>query len=188
MARRPIHTKPERPVLTIEQKRQAIAQLQRRVGELEAFDPQTIVDRFSDPTVTGLQAAIDRTLVTIFGHGTYEHNHYSAAARLDNGPITLTGPDWLDARGAGRRNDRFDAIRHITEGKLTHSPCCARPFVAWRKKLSFLRPDLPSWRQLPILRLGGSCLRTSTIFDTGTADTSQLPTQFSAALRPFPTK
>jgi|ERR1700728_2499147 hypothetical protein len=42
MARRPSQSRPERPFHTIEQKRQGIAQLERRIAELEAFDPQTV--------------------------------------------------------------------------------------------------------------------------------------------------
>ncbi len=39
--------RPERPSLTAEQKRRGIARLQKRIEELEAFDPRTVQKRFS---------------------------------------------------------------------------------------------------------------------------------------------
>jgi hypothetical protein len=47
MVRRPTPPpKPERPNLTVEQKRRRIERLQKCIQELEAFDPQTVQKRF----------------------------------------------------------------------------------------------------------------------------------------------
>ncbi|MGH6835436.1 MAG: TIR domain-containing protein [Methylocella sp.] len=92
MARRPTPSQPQRPVLTVEQKRHGIARLEKRIKELEAFDPQILQRLFASPEVTALQTAIDETLAAVFGHGTVEYNRYEAAARLDKGPFLPAGP------------------------------------------------------------------------------------------------
>lgn len=84
MARRTTSMQPERPDHSVEEKRQDIIRLQRRIKELEDFDPSAVTSRFSDPAVTGLQTAIASTLASVFGQGTVEYNRYSSAARLDH--------------------------------------------------------------------------------------------------------
>jgi hypothetical protein len=71
-------SKPERPDLTVEQKRHCIDRLNKRIEDLQAFDPQTVQKRFP-PKVTALQNAIDEALSAAFGHGTLEYGRYSSA-------------------------------------------------------------------------------------------------------------
>ena len=60
MSRRPPQpSRPERPIHSIEEKRQDIAQLQRRIADLEEFDPNTVTKRFADPHVTRIQTSIE---------------------------------------------------------------------------------------------------------------------------------
>ncbi len=108
MARRSTPTKPERPLHTVEEKRRDIERLQRRINQLEAFDPQTVTKRFSDPSVTAIEKAIDETLSAVFGHGTVEYDRYSEATALDHGPVNVT-PVW--------RDETIDARRYVAEGK-----------------------------------------------------------------------
>jgi len=118
--RRPPPSTPERPFHTVEQKRQDIVRLQRRIDELDAFDPQTVTKRFSDPKVTEIQTAIDETLAAVFGHGTVEYGRYSDAKELDHGPVIMNmTPDWMGARGGGGGypDEAGEARRYVVEGK-----------------------------------------------------------------------
>ena len=110
MARRPTPAIPERPLHTVDQKRQGIERLQRRIRELEAFDPQSVTKRFSDPKVTQIQTAIDEMLVAVFGHGTVEYSRYKWAADLDQGPVSYT------AIGIPR-DEVSETRRYVAEGK-----------------------------------------------------------------------
>jgi hypothetical protein len=90
MGRRPTQPpRPERPVLTIEQKRRGIVRLQKRIEELKAFDPQTVQRRFTDPTVKTLSTSIDEEISPIFWNDTIEYSRYKGAINLDHGPIII---------------------------------------------------------------------------------------------------
>ena len=117
MSRRPPQpSRPERPIHSIEEKRQDIAQLQRQIADLEEFDPNTVTKRFADPHVTRIQTSIERTFSSVFGHRTVEYNRYSGATRLDNGPVILGG---VSTFGGGRQHDdRREAIQYVGEGKV----------------------------------------------------------------------
>ncbi len=116
MARRSTPPKPERPALTVEQKRRGIARLQQRIKELEAFDPQSVQRRFTDPNVTALETAIAGTLSAIFGHGTVEYDRYEMATRLDHGPVSMVA-DLDFGGGSSRRDDSHEARQYVAEGK-----------------------------------------------------------------------
>ena len=120
MARRSTPPKPERPLHTVAEKRLDIERLQRRIRELEAFDPQTVTKRFSDPSVTAIETAIHGTLSAVFGHGTVEYNRYSDAKSLDHGPVVMNmTPDWIAARGGGGgyRDEAGEARQYVAQGK-----------------------------------------------------------------------
>jgi predicted nucleotide-binding protein len=73
---------PERPprhILTIEQTRNRIEQLQDCIRRLEVFDPQSVQKR----EVMALQAAIDSALAAAFGPGSPSYNRYKHAATLE---------------------------------------------------------------------------------------------------------
>jgi hypothetical protein len=80
---------PQRPVLTLDQKLKVIGRLQKRIMELEDFDPSSVLKRFGSPEVAALEAAISETLAAAFGQGTAEYRRYSRAADLDQGPISV---------------------------------------------------------------------------------------------------
>ena len=113
MARRPTPPpEPERPILTVEQKRRRIEQLQKCIQELEAFDPQTVQKRYP-PEVTALGTDIDVALSKAFGHGTVEYRRYSSAARLDHGPHFVS----TTFRGGGQDDGAHQARQYLAEGK-----------------------------------------------------------------------
>jgi hypothetical protein len=84
--RRSAPPKPERPALSVEQKRRRIEQLRKCIQDLEAFDPQKVQKRYRVPEVMAIEADIDAALSAAFGHQTEAYNRYSDAATLDHGP------------------------------------------------------------------------------------------------------
>jgi len=111
--RRPTPPQPQAANLTIDQMKLGITRLQRRISDLEAFDPQSVPKRFP-PEVTALETSIEETLAAVFGHGTLEFNRYIPAARLDRGPPTVI----LSDRFRVNRADPLQlAHRYLTEGK-----------------------------------------------------------------------
>lgn len=68
--------------------RGAIPRLEKRIAELQAFDPQTVNDR-SDARIGALEQAIDETLVAIFGADTVDYNPYRGAKRLDRAVLRV---------------------------------------------------------------------------------------------------
>ncbi len=103
---------PERPILSIDQKRRGIARLRQRITELEAFDPQTVQKRFTDPRLQELETAIEETLSTIFGHNTVEYRRYRRATSLDHGSVRMMPS--FDGR---HYDDSHEARQYVTEGK-----------------------------------------------------------------------
>jgi len=89
MARRP--PDPPRDVqLTAHQIRAAISRFERRIKEVEAFEPEKVTDR-RDPQIDALQAAVGEALTEAFGEDTPMRQRYSAAATLDTAGINMNG-------------------------------------------------------------------------------------------------
>jgi predicted nucleotide-binding protein len=114
MARRgAAQPEPPRANLTVDQMRRGIDRINKRIAELEAFDPQTVQKRWS-PEAKALEAAIKEALAVAFGHNTVEYKRYEDAARLDTGSIVARhntygrGPDHQDAH---------EARQYLTAGK-----------------------------------------------------------------------
>jgi predicted nucleotide-binding protein len=95
--------------------RAGIRRLNKRIEELEQFDPTKLTKRWA-PEVTALQTAIDETLGAVFGNGTVEYNRYNRAASLDHGGISMV----LDGGWGGGRgplDDGHEARQYVAEGK-----------------------------------------------------------------------
>jgi hypothetical protein len=117
MARRPTQQKPERPNLTVDQKRRCIERLRRCLADLEAFDPAKVQKRYGVPEVLALEATIDEALSAAFGHRTPGYQRYSRAATLDHGPhIARLGPDF-GGRADYDALDAHEARQYFAEGK-----------------------------------------------------------------------
>ncbi|CDZ66327.1 Nucleotide-binding protein containing TIR-like domain [Neorhizobium galegae bv. orientalis] len=68
--------------LTPQQMKTAITRIQKRVADLELFDPNSVTTSFSPP-VKALETAIESTLSAVFGSETIEYNRYKSAASVD---------------------------------------------------------------------------------------------------------
>jgi predicted nucleotide-binding protein len=111
--RRTVPPQPQPANLTIEQMKLGITRLERRIADLEKFDPSMIQKRWG-PEVEALATAIEETLASVFGHNTIEYNRYRDAANLDDGPSTVQlGPNF---RGRGAYDDRHEAQQSVAEG------------------------------------------------------------------------
>jgi predicted nucleotide-binding protein len=120
MVRRPTPPpKPERPILTVEQKRRRIERLQKCIQDLQAFDPQQVQKRYGVPEVLALEAAIDEVLSAAFGHRTPAYERYSRAAKLDHGPhFARMDPTW-GASGSINYDaqEAHEARQYFADGK-----------------------------------------------------------------------
>jgi len=101
---------PQRAILTVEQIRRGIARIQKRIGELEAFDPQSVQKRWA-PEVRALETAIEEALSVAFGNNTIEYKRYEAAASLDNGAVIMR------MGGPRPEQDRQEARQYLSDGK-----------------------------------------------------------------------
>lgn len=90
MARKSTHPPPQRLVKTPEQIQQGIARLQRRIADVEAFQPESVKERWA-PETKAIEASISDTLDAVFGHNTQRHSRFSGAADLDKGGLVLGG-------------------------------------------------------------------------------------------------
>src|SRR6266508_4190867 len=99
MAKRPAPPQPQSANLNLEQIRRAVPRLEKRIADLEAFNPSTLATR-NAPDVGVLQVSIESTLAEVFGHDTVEYRRYLPAARLYAGPVTMT-TSWVTARRGG---------------------------------------------------------------------------------------
>lgn len=146
MARKtPPLSPPQRPVKSIEEKRQDIARLQRRIEELKAFDPSIVTKRFNDPDVTALEKAIGDTLAAVFGHRTIEYNNYSRATHLDHGPVHM---DWAGSR---QRDKAAEAQQYLAEGKAGGIALLEQAVRSLKEEIEFAAPEAaaPSDDQAP---------------------------------------
>jgi hypothetical protein len=82
--------RPQEVELTPLQMRAAISRFERRLRDLEEFDPTTIKDR-RDPRIDALEASIDEALSETFGHGTHAYQLYARAKDLDTAGINMNG-------------------------------------------------------------------------------------------------
>lgn len=88
MARRPTTTEPQPAKLSKEEVERGIRRLERRIEEVERFDPQSIDPHEPDAATRPLQASIDAALVDTFGHDTIEYRRYRPASFF-NYPINM---------------------------------------------------------------------------------------------------
>jgi len=101
---------PQRPHLSVVEKKQAITRLERRIEELNAFDAENTVERNS-PAQRTLETAIAETLATIFGHATVEYRRYHSACSLHNGAYVMN-------TGFGnRRDEAAENRKYLMAGK-----------------------------------------------------------------------
>jgi predicted nucleotide-binding protein len=88
MAKQP--SPPAERILTPAQMRLAIARFNRRITDLEAFDPTKVTDR-RDPNITALAGSIGEALTETYGENTSAFRRYGAAAALDTAGYNMNG-------------------------------------------------------------------------------------------------
>jgi predicted nucleotide-binding protein len=126
MARRPPDL-PKDVQLTPQQIRAAISRFERRIKEVEAFEPEKVTDR-RDPQIDALEAAIGEALTEAFGEETPMRQRYSAAASLDTAGINMNGTphhEVIDGLIYGKRRALTlmnQAIRSLEEGLADYVP------------------------------------------------------------------
>src|SRR4051812_20835895 len=65
--------------------RAGIDRLQKRIEEVDHFDPTTVTDQHDIPNVKALSASIDDALVRTFGADTLEYKRCKDASHFNNG-------------------------------------------------------------------------------------------------------
>jgi uncharacterized protein (TIGR02391 family) len=81
---------PQPANLTADQIRSAIPKLERRIKDLEGFDPQSLTQR-NDPRLESLETKLTDTIAEIFGHGTIEYHRF-APNSLDQAGFNFSYP------------------------------------------------------------------------------------------------
>jgi predicted nucleotide-binding protein len=110
MARKSTPPPPQDQIRSVEQIRSGIERLRKRVAELEAFNPESVKERWA-PETKALQAAIDETLTRVFGANTSARRRYQPAANLDHGGLVLGGgPDPLYKVHQWLREGKADSL------------------------------------------------------------------------------
>jgi predicted nucleotide-binding protein len=148
MARKP-SPPPQPPSLTPDQIRQGIDRLKRRIGELQAFDPNVVTERWA-PETKAIEVSIDETLSRIFGHNTPRYHRYQRAADLDHGGVVLGGgPDPIDKVRQWLREGKADALALLNqavkglEEDLAESGADTRSIAAHTHTIKVPIDDMP---------------------------------------------
>lgn len=81
---------PQPANLSADQMRAAIPKVERRIKDLEEFDPNSVRDR-GDPRLDALETKLTDTISDIFGHGTIEYHRF-APRSLDQAGFNMIRP------------------------------------------------------------------------------------------------
>ncbi len=130
MAVRGIETEPQRPRLTVEEKRGSIRLLERRIAELNAYDAQNAVVRGA-PEQRQLEAAISGTLTKIFGDRTTEFRRYSSATILHQGPVIM---------GRHPLDEIMEHRKYLTAGKANAIAMLGEAIKFLEEEIEFADP------------------------------------------------
>jgi predicted nucleotide-binding protein len=117
---------PQPPHLSFDQMERGAERLGRLIGDIEAFDPNTITKRFG-PEVKALEARIKGVLESVFGHDTVLYRRYARAVRIDVGPVRAR----MGGRGGSIWHDELsEAKQYVNDGKA-QAVSLLREAVAW---------------------------------------------------------
>jgi predicted nucleotide-binding protein len=89
MSRRPSRSRPLQPPpqVTAAEIQQGLVRLKKRLDEVSAFEPTSVIEQNNIPHVEALAAAVDEALIRTFGADTLDYKRYSDAAFFDDGPF-----------------------------------------------------------------------------------------------------
>jgi hypothetical protein len=130
---------PREPQRTAEDLRKGIARIEKRINDLNGFDPEKIQERWTNPEVEALQKAIAETLEAVFGPHTLSYARYSSAARLDNGPVYARS----DFGSTRPRDERSDARKYLAQGKERSLALLSQAIRGLREELEAQESDSP---------------------------------------------
>lgn len=108
--------------LTVEQMAAAIVKLERRIADLEHFDPTLVTERWSSE-VEALEKKINSTLEDVFGSGSSEYREYQVH-NIDAGPVYFGETPPLSAvheylkSGTKRAIGRLTALKEVVQERL----------------------------------------------------------------------
>jgi hypothetical protein len=119
MARRP-PAPPQQAMLTPEQMRQGIQRLERRIAEVEAFDPESIQTRDDTSKGEAFAASVKGALEQTFGHDTVEFQRYQGAASF-HWPLNLM-PSNAHPRNSGELSGHRAFQEHVVFGHSRAAP------------------------------------------------------------------
>lgn len=125
---------PQPADLTPEQMRTAIPKLERRIKDLEDFDPSSLKDR-DDPRLEALEKKVTDTIAAVFGHGTLEYERF-APHRLDRAGYNMA-----------HRTPMSEVIHSVTESK-------AREISNLRTIIELFKEKLVDGGDTPAARAG----------------------------------
>ena len=115
MARKPSAAEPKPANLSFDQMREAIPKIERRIGELEAFDPKTINDR-DDPRIQALANKLDALLIAIFGPDTIEYKRYQyPVTNIDTAGYNVAYGTALDEVRKGLTKGKQTALHQLRD-------------------------------------------------------------------------
>jgi len=93
--------------MDIEEIEIAIARIEKRIEELDEFDPSSVGDR-DDPRIRVLETSVRKTLQDILGESTPDYLTYRNAESLDRASISMYGPtpihEVIDGLERGKAN------------------------------------------------------------------------------------
>jgi hypothetical protein len=172
MARRSVRRskppKPKAPILTAEQKRRRIERLKKCIRDLQVFDPQKVQKRFGVPEVFALEAAIDKALLSAFGHGTSAYMRYNRAATLDHGPLitnvpvrsTVVPPDCAEPGSQDDPREAQEARAYFSEGKERSIDLLRKAICRLEDEIAELNPVVAAPPQKSIATQSADEVRT----------------------------
>jgi hypothetical protein len=118
MARKSKQSELREANLTLAQMQASIPMIDRRLADLESFDPLTVNDR-SDAKIKALSGKLDDLLVSIFGAGTVEYERYHwNVTNLDTAGINMYGTPIEEVREGLLLRLRWSPVRAAESGGI----------------------------------------------------------------------
>jgi uncharacterized protein (TIGR02391 family) len=101
--------------LSINQKIEAIPKIERRISEIQEFDPNSVNDS-SDPRISVLEKRLESLLESVFGHNTIEYKRYEyEAAKLDRSGYSYGYEIPISSIRKGLMEGKTAIINHLLE-------------------------------------------------------------------------
>ena len=113
MPRRRNPPEPVEAQLSFDEMQSAIRKIDRRIKELEEFEPDDVHD-FGDPLVSAIEIKLGETLLEIFGAGTVQYNAHRGIQRINRAPMYMGRPTPPREFNKGLREGVASTIAKLT--------------------------------------------------------------------------